>query len=79
MSNEATRQYAISEESCPPPFLIELAAARPDELLYIHIAQCKNCCAGSYAWTLPSGVMDVRWRYRTSANGGRRRRLTCLV
>ena len=43
MSNAATRQCAISEESCPPPFLIELAAARPDELLYTHIAQCKNC------------------------------------
>jgi len=44
MSNAATRQ-CFSEESCPPPFLVELAVVRPDELLYIHIAQCKNCGA----------------------------------
>ena len=45
MSYPATWQCAVSEQSCPPPFLIELAAARPDELLYIHIAQCKDCGA----------------------------------
>ena len=43
MSNAATRRCAASKESCPPPFLVELAVVRPDELLYIHIAQCKDC------------------------------------